>query len=237
MKPSDIKCFDVCFIEKDRNLKDNNTMPFWKRRRYIVPGGKEVEAKFDFYLEIRELVRLYAAIGNGKRVTKKIGKEKYNLLPSIRKRKETNAAKKAGTYEGPSKNTRKIYNASDFPIPGAEYGGFEMIKDKHKLTQEQWDCGWISDEEGKMTIMDVGQYEIREDGHYDVYGVKKPSRPKRIWEMTVEEVEVFRANEKAEKERVSKEKRKARNRRHYLKRKMCEGKSDEVDKEKGKVLP
>jgi hypothetical protein len=215
MLPSDTRFLEACFLKKEQNCKDNNRIPFWKRKQYKVKDGLKEE--FKFYLEFRELIKLYAAVGNGKRVTKKVGKEKYNLLSSIRKRKETIKAKKDGTFVGSSRNTRKIYTSSDFPIAGAEYGGIDLIKDTHRLTDQQWNCGWISDEEGKMTIMDVGQYMLGVDGKmYDFNGNVKPSRAKLLYEMDdAEKAEYIKMKEDGRKV-----KRKVRNRNYYLKKKM-----------------
>ena len=219
MLPSDIKFFEECYFKKEENYKENMRIPFWKRKSYKVK--KDVKEDFKFYLAFRELVKLYAAISNGKRVTKKVGEKKYNLLPSNRKRKETIEAKKNGNFVGSSRNTRKVYTAADFPIPGYEYGGIDLIKDTHKLTDQQWNCGWISDEEGKMTIMDVGQYTRADDGKlYDFDGNVKKSRAKLFYEMTdVEKAEYF-ALQAIEKKKKVKIQRKARNRKYYLKKRM-----------------
>lgn len=189
MKPSDIKYFEKCQKEKIKNLKLNKEMPNWRNRiAYKIPDISKND-DFKSYLEILELVRMYAAIANGKRVTKKIGEKKYNLLPTIRKGKETKNSKKDGTWKGVRRNSRKIYYASDFPIHGLEGGGIDFIKDTHNLTDNQWNCGWISDEEGLLTIMDIGQFTRGVDGLlYDKDGVLKPSRKKMKYEMGPDEL-------------------------------------------------
>lgn len=223
MLPSDIKYFEKCYKEKQRNLKTNKEMPNWRNRvAYKIPDTSKKD-DFNSYLELFELVRLYAAIGNGKRVTKKIGEKKYNLLPTIRKSREVKKAKKDGTWTGAERNTRKIYYASDFPVPGLEGGGIDFIKDPHNLTDAQWNCGWISDEEGNLTIMDVGQFTRGEDGLlYDKDGLLKPSRKKRKYEMSKEELEAF----KEEKRKISLEKRKISLEKNKEKRKITRKKAN-----------
>jgi hypothetical protein len=212
MLPSDIAYFENCYLEKEQNRNINKSMANWRLRKGYLINNPTKKNDFYSFLDIRDLMKMYGYEVNGKRLCKTIGKKKYEILPRIRKQKETIQAKKDGTWDddGTShKSKSKIYHACDFPIPGLAFGGHDLLIDPQNLTDKQYNYCWISDEEGELTILDVGQYTTGKDGLlYDSAGIVKKSKPITKNDVSPEEWAIIR-----------KERRKAVKRKSYQKHK------------------